>query len=68
MDVIIENILPLTSQILGFELVQKDGSDLPAFSAGSHIDVFLQNGITRQYSLANCSSETHRYMIAVLND
>ena len=68
MDVIIENILPLTSQILGFELVQKDGSDLPAFSAGSHIDVFLQNGITRQYSLANCSSETHRYLIAVLND
>lgn len=68
MDVIIQNILPLTSQILGFELVQKDGSDLPPFSAGSHIDVFLENGVIRQYSLANCSSETHRYLIGVLND
>lgn len=68
MDVIIQNILPLTTQILGFELVQKDGSDLPKFSAGSHVDVFLGNGLIRQYSLANCSSETHRYMIGVLND
>ena len=68
MDVIIQNILPLTPQILGFELIQKDGSALPAFTAGSHVDVFLENGLIRQYSLANCSSETHRYLIGVLQD
>ena len=68
MDVIIQNILPLTSQILGFELIQKDGYALPAFTAGSHVDVFLENGLIRQYSLANCSSETHRYLIGVLQD
>ena len=68
MDVIIQNILPLTPQILGFELMQKDGSALPAFTAGSHVDVFLGNGLIRQYSLANCSSETHRYLIGVLQD
>lgn len=68
MDVIIQNILPLTPQILGFELSLQDGSDLPSFSAGSHIDVFLDNGLVRQYSLANCSTERHRYLIGVLHD
>jgi len=30
-----------------------DGRPLPAFSAGSHIDVHLPNGLIRQYSLCN---------------
>ena len=41
---------------------------LPAFSAGSHIDVHLPNGLTRQYSLCNDPSEGHRYLIGVLRD
>lgn len=54
--------------ICSFELVSVDHSTLPAFSAGSHIDVYLPNGITRQYSLCNDSSESHRYLIGVLKD
>lgn len=68
MDVIIKHILALTPQIRGFELVSQDGSNLPQFSAGAHIDVCLDNGLIRQYSLANCSTEQHRYVIAVLNE
>jgi vanillate O-demethylase ferredoxin subunit len=52
--------------ICSFELVRCDGSDLPAFSAGSHIDVQLPGGFVRPYSLCNEPAETHRYMIAVL--
>lgn len=54
--------------ICSFELVQVDGKPLPGFSAGSHIDVHLPNGLTRQYSLCNDPSETHRYLIGVLKD
>lgn len=54
--------------ICSFELVSVDRSTLPAFSAGSHIDVHLPNGITRQYSLCNDSAESHRYLIGVLKD
>jgi vanillate O-demethylase ferredoxin subunit len=55
--------------ICSFELVSADASTtLPAFSAGSHIDVHLPNGITRQYSLCNDSQENHRYLIGVLKD
>jgi len=54
--------------IAGFELARVDGGALPAFSAGSHIDVQLPDGLTRQYSLCNDSGEQHRYRIAVLRD
>lgn len=51
-----------------FELVATNGGPLPAFSAGSHVDVQLPGGITRQYSLCNDPKETHRYLIGVLRD
>jgi vanillate O-demethylase ferredoxin subunit len=54
--------------IVTLELVAADGRALPAFSAGSHIDVQLPNGLTRQYSLCNDPQETHRYLIGVLRD
>ncbi|MFL6691833.1 MAG: PDR/VanB family oxidoreductase, partial [Ramlibacter sp.] len=43
-------------------------SALPGFSAGSHIDVQVPGGLTRQYSLCNDAAEQHRYRIAVLRD
>ena len=54
--------------IASFELARTDGKPLPPFSAGSHIDVQVPGGLTRQYSLCNDSSEQHRYRIAVLRD
>ena len=54
--------------IVSFELARVDGRPLPAFSAGSHIDVQVPGGLTRQYSLCNDSLEQHRYRIAVLRE
>jgi vanillate monooxygenase ferredoxin subunit len=54
--------------IASFELARVGGAPLPAFSAGSHIDVHVPGGLTRQYSLCNDSGEQHRYRIAVLRD
>jgi vanillate monooxygenase ferredoxin subunit len=54
--------------ICSLELAAVDGSPLPPFAAGSHIDVHLPGGLTRQYSLCNDPGETHRYLIAVLRD
>lgn len=49
---------PLAHDIALFELASADGRPLPSFSAGSHIDIHLPGGMTRQYSLCNTSSET----------
>jgi vanillate O-demethylase ferredoxin subunit len=38
---------------------------LAAFTAGAHIDLFLPNGLTRQYSLLNPCGDFDRYEIAV---
>src|SRR3546814_21060568 len=54
--------------IASFELKNCDGSSLPHFSAGSHVDVNMANGLVRQYSLCNVPGETARYLIAVLRD
>ncbi len=63
--------------VYSYELHSTTGAALPAFTAGSHIDVLLPNAsnaatngvvLTRQYSLCNPPSETHRYCIAVLLD
>lgn len=54
--------------IVSFELVSADGSALPPFPAGAHIDVEIRPGLVRQYSLCNDPEETHRYLIAVLRD
>jgi vanillate O-demethylase ferredoxin subunit len=54
--------------ICTFELESADGTLLPAFSAGSHIDVQVPGGLTRHYSLCNDPAESHRYLIGVLRD
>lgn len=54
--------------ICSFELVAEAGTVLPGFAAGSHVDVLLPDGITRQYSLCNNPTENHRYLIGVLRD
>jgi ferredoxin-NADP reductase len=54
--------------INAYELVLPAGGDLAPFTAGSHIDLHLKNGMIRSYSLVNDQSERHRYVIAVNKD
>lgn len=59
---------PAALDIVTLELAALDGTSLPPFSAGSHIDVEVRPGLVRQYSLCNDASEQHRYVIGVLRD
>lgn len=52
--------------VCAFELIHPTGKNLPRFSAGAHINVHLNAGPVRQYSLCNDPWERHRYLIAVL--
>jgi vanillate O-demethylase ferredoxin subunit len=58
----------LADGICGLELVAADGSTLPAFSAGAHVDLHLAPGLVRPYSLCNDPAETHRYCLGVLRE
>lgn len=54
--------------IASFELVHPKGESLPAFTAGSHIDLHIREGLIRQYSLCNDPAENHRYLLGVLKE
>ncbi|MCI3207360.1 MULTISPECIES: PDR/VanB family oxidoreductase [Pandoraea] len=68
MKVRLANKRDVATDICEFELVSVDGSALPAFTAGAHIDVHVADGCVRQYSLCNAPGETHRYCLGVLRD
>lgn len=63
----VRSVVYQTADINAYELVHPSGCELPPFTAGSHIDVHLDDGRVRQYSLCNSPTEESRYMIAVLN-
>jgi vanillate O-demethylase ferredoxin subunit len=67
-DVIVKRKQVEADGIVSFELERQDGSALPPFSAGSHIDVHAPGGFVLQYSLCNHATQEHSYLIAVLRD
>lgn len=52
--------------VISLELQMPDRSGLPAWTAGSHIDLVLPSGLTRQYSLCGEPGDTQQMRIAVL--
>ncbi|MCJ8207502.1 PDR/VanB family oxidoreductase [Pseudomonas sp. RGM2987] len=68
LELVVRQIRMEANGVNSYEFVSSDGSDLPPFTAGAHIDIHVGSGIVRQYSLCNSPSERHRYMIAVLKD
>lgn len=64
----IAHVEDVAEGIRSFELVQPDGSALPAFTPGSHVKVQTPSGALRKYSLCNDPAERHRYVISVKRD
>ena len=48
-----------------FVLRSPDGSDLPAYLAGAHIDLFTESGLRRSYSLVGDSADRGLYVLGV---
>ena len=64
----VEKIEQLTSDIKSFVLVASDAAKLPNFDAGAHVDIQTGPGQWRSYSLANDPTERAHYLTAVLRD
>lgn len=67
-EVIVAKKIDEAHNMASFELVDPADAELPAFSAGAHVDVTLPGGLVRQYSLCNSATERRRYVIGVWND
>ena len=55
----------LTPRIALFDLVDPDGRELPAFTAGAHVTVQTPSGAMRQYSLCGDPDDRHTYQLAI---
>lgn len=64
----VNSIRAEAQNIKSFELIPLNGDVLPPFTAGAHIDLHLDNGLVRSYSLVNPQEERHRYVVAVNRD
>ena len=51
--------------VLWLELRDPQGRQLPAFTAGAHLEIHLANGLVRHYSLCNDPVERDRYCLGV---
>ena len=64
----VDAVRMVAATIRQVELVSADGSALPAFTAGSHINLKLPGELSRSYSLTNGPETRDRYVIGVNRD
>jgi ferredoxin-NADP reductase len=62
----VEQKTPVADGVVTLTLTAPDGGRLPDWSPGAHVDLTLDNGLTRQYSLCGDRWDAHRYRIGVL--
>ncbi|TQC48834.1 oxidoreductase [Rhodococcus sp. WS4] len=65
---LVEQVRWEADDIVSIELTAPRGGVLPPWEPGAHIDVFLDNGLVRQYSLCGGTTDRSRYRIAVLRE
>jgi ferredoxin-NADP reductase len=64
----VESHRQVSSGVTELVLVAEDGSQLPAWDPGSHIDVQVRPGLVRQYSLCGDPEDRSQWRIAVLRE
>ena len=68
LDVVIRNRTDEATGVIGLELTSGDAAPLPAYDAGAHVDVRVQSGLIRQYSLTGDPADKSKYRLGVLLD
>ncbi|MBW0103934.1 PDR/VanB family oxidoreductase [Pseudonocardia sp. KRD291] len=68
MQMIIHQRRDAADGVVGLTLGRTDGGPLPSWTPGAHVDVVLDNGLTRQYSLCSDPCDDRAWRIGVLRE
>lgn len=64
-ELVVQARRDIAADVIELTLQRPDGSRLPDWSPGAHIDLILPSGTVRQYSLCGDRWDAHTYRIAV---
>jgi ferredoxin-NADP reductase len=68
MDLVVAQREEAADGVVALTLASADGADLPAWTAGAHVDLILGDQLTRQYSLCGSTAEPGSWRVGVLRD
>lgn len=67
-DLVVKGMVRQTEDVMTLTLVAPDGSDLPEWTPGAHIDLWVTEERAGQYSLAGDPADRKTYVISVLRE
>ena len=67
-QVVVSKVEHMTSLITKYEFQRPDGSQLPSWTAGAHIDIVVVPEFSRQYSMSGNPKDLSKYQIGVLRE
>ncbi|HEX5089431.1 MAG TPA: PDR/VanB family oxidoreductase [Nocardioides sp.] len=68
MPLLVHSMTHESAGVVSLELVDPEGRDLPSWEPGSHLDLVLPSGLSRQYSLSGDPHDRRRYRLGVLRE
>ncbi len=67
-EVVLDAVDVVADEVIAITVRATDGSDLPAWQPGAHLEVRLPSGRLRQYSMCGTTEDPATYRIAVLRE
>jgi len=68
MRLVVEERIETADGVVALVLADPGDAELPVWRPGAHIDVYLTDELTRQYSLCGDPADRHRWRIGVLRE
>lgn len=65
-EVVVDSVTEAAADVVELNFVTSDGSALPPWTPGAHIDLILGEDNVRQYSLCGSPAQLDRYQVSVL--
>lgn len=68
LDLVVRGLRQESTNVMSLELALPDGSALPEWQPGAHLEIVLPSGLVRHYSLCSDPRELQTYRLAVLRE
>ncbi|MBB6405369.1 PDR/VanB family oxidoreductase [Arthrobacter sp. AZCC_0090] len=68
LDLVVRGLRQESSNVMSLELALPDGSALPEWQPGAHLEIILPSGMVRHYSLCSDPRKLLKYRLAILRE